>query len=204
MKPIKIVINDDHELIRIGLRARLADSADFKVVAEGTDGEDAIALYHRYKPDILLSDIAMPKLNGLEAASQILAKHDQAKIIFLSVYDDPEYVAEAMRIGAKGFVLKDVDRQELHKAIKHVASGGSYFAGKALKTLEQKQANIDLTAREREVLSEIAKGLTNKEIAVNLALSVRTVESHRSAIRQKSGGGNAASLTRLAQDLGLG
>ena len=204
MKPIKIVICDDHDLLRVGLRSRLADVSDFEVVAEGASGEEAIALFKQHRPDILLSDVAMPKKNGLEAASEILADDADAKIVFLSVYDDPEYVTEAMRIGAKGFVLKDVERQEMYKAIKRVATGGTYFAGRALKTLEERQPCVDLTAREREVLREIAKGQTNKEIAYTLDLSVRTVESHRSSIRQKSGGGNAAALARLAQDLGLG
>ena len=201
--PISLAIVDDHEMLRDGLKARFSDKPDFTIVGEGETGEDAIALYDNLKPDVLLTDIAMPDMNGLDAAATILDHNPKARIVFLSVYDDPQYVAEAMRIGAKGFVLKDVDKHEMCQAIRRVAQGGTYFANKALKALEGRVTQIDLTNREREVLREIAKGHSNKEIAHRLELSVRTVESHRSSIREKSGGGNAAALAKLADEMGL-
>ena len=201
--PIRIVIVDDHEMLRDGLRARFEGNSDFLIVGEGKDGTEAIALFDKHQPDVLLSDIAMPKKNGLEAARDILKKFPHATIVFLSVYDDPQYLAEAKSIGAKGFVRKDVDKHEMLNAIRRVAQGGSHFDDAMLKGIQKHNQKINLTAREKEVLQEIAKGKTNKEIAYTLGLSVRTIESHRSSIRDKSGGGNAASLTKLASEIGL-
>jgi DNA-binding NarL/FixJ family response regulator len=202
---IKLVIVDDHDILREGIRARLQDHDKFEILAEGRNGAEAVDLYERHKPDVLLTDISMPVMNGLDAATQILSSHQNAKVIFLSVYDDPEYVTKAVSIGAKGFVLKDVSKPEMVNAICRVAHGGRYFGPGVTTKLPETEPVEDfgLTKRERDVLTRIAKGLTNKEIANELNLSVRTVESHRSSIRDKTGGGNAIALAKIASDLNL-
>jgi DNA-binding NarL/FixJ family response regulator len=202
---IKLVIVDDHDILREGIRARLQDHDKFEILAEGRNGLDAIDLYNRHQPDILLTDISMPEMNGLDAAVKILASAPNAKVIFLSVYDDPEYVKRAVKIGAKGFILKDVSKPEMVNAICRVAQGGRYF-GPGVTSKIPDTTPIDdfgLTTRERDVLARIAKGSTNKEIATALNLSVRTIESHRSSIRDKTGGGNAIALAKIANDLNL-
>lgn len=202
---IKLVIVDDHDILREGIRARLQDHDKFDIIAEGRNGAEAVDLYNRCNPDILLTDISMPTMNGLDAATQILATYPDAKIIFLSVYNDPEYIAKAVSIGAKGFILKDVSKPEMVNAICRVAQGGKYLGPNVADMLNQKQPDTDygLTNRERDILSRIAKGATNKEMARDLNLSVRTIESHRSSVREKTGGGNAVALAKIARDLNL-
>jgi DNA-binding NarL/FixJ family response regulator len=202
---IRLVIVDDHDILREGIKARLKDDPQFEIVGEGCDGEEAIHLYTKTRPDILLTDISMPRVNGLEAATKVISMDSEAKVIFLSVYDDSEYVAKASKIGAKGFILKDVSKQEMCKAIVQVARGGEYFSQNAPKPKHTEKTARDycLTRRETEVLGRIAKGFSNKEIAADLALSVRTIESHRSSIRDKTGGGNAVALAKIAADIGL-
>jgi len=202
---IKLIIIDDHDLLREGIKARLQDHEKFEIIGEGCNGQEAVALYRKYKPDVVLTDISMPKMNGLEAATEILADDAAAKVIFLSVYDDAEYIAKAVKMGAKGFVLKDVSKPEMVQAICRVAQGGKYFGPKVSSQLDaQKQVDdFGLTRREKDVLGRIAKGASNKEIANDLNLSVRTVESHRSSIRDKTGGGNAVALAKIAATLEL-
>jgi two-component system nitrate/nitrite response regulator NarL len=202
---ITLVIVDDHDILREGIRARLQDHDKFEILAEGRNGHEAIDLYQRHKPDILLTDISMPEMNGLDAAIQILTDDSAAKVIFLSVYDDPEYVTKAVNIGAKGFILKDVSKPEMVNAICRVAQCGKYF-GPGVSTIVNEtkpEQDYNLTGRERDVLSRIAKGAANKEIALDLNLSVRTIESHRSSIREKTGGGNAVTLAKIAAELNL-
>jgi DNA-binding NarL/FixJ family response regulator len=202
---IKLVIVDDHDILREGIRARLQDHDKFEIIGEGRNGQEAVDLYQRLHPDIVLTDISMPIMNGLDAATKILAADKDAKIIFLSVYDDPEYIAKAVSIGAKGFVLKDVSKPEMVNAICRVSQGGRYF-GPGVSTIMSETPPIQdfgLTRRETDVLARIAKGRTNKEIASALNLSVRTIESHRSSIRDKTGGGNAIALAKIASDLNL-
>ena len=161
---IKLIIVDDHDILREGIRARLQDNPKFEIIGEGANGQEAIDLYNHHQPDILLTDISMPIMNGLDSATKILATNPDAKIIFLSVYDDPEYVAKADRIGAKGFVLKNVSKPEMVSAICRVAQGGRYFGPGVVEKLSETTPIDDfgLTNRERDVLGRIAKGLTNK------------------------------------------
>jgi len=161
---IRILIADDHDLVREGLVARLNISDEMEVCGEADNGISALEKAQFLKPDIIFLDISMPGMTGLEVGEKILSVSPKNKIIFLSVYDNPEYIREALRIGAKGYKL---------------------------------------SGREKEVLAEIALGVTNKEIAEKLRISVRTVESHRLAIREKTGGGNAAALFKIANELGL-
>jgi DNA-binding NarL/FixJ family response regulator len=207
---IKIIIVDDHDLLREGISARLADVNYIEIIAEGCNGREAIELCQRLRPDVLLMDISMPVMNGLEAAKIIRETGLKTRILFLSIYDDNEYIQEALRIGANGFVLKDVSKPEMLNAIKSVAEGATYLGPKVAASLQKgtdrqtKTADTyRLTRREKQVLGLIAEGHLNKEIAYRLDISIRTVESHRSSIRDKTGGGNAAALSRIARDLGL-
>lgn len=204
--PIRLMIVDDHDLLREGIKARLADVSGFSIVAEGANGQEAVDLFDLHKPDIALLDVSMPVKNGLEAAKEIIANDPAAKIMFLSVFDDAQYVQEAVRIGAKGYVLKDVSKPQMTLAIETVAKGGVYLGSQVEEQLAKQnpcENDHGLTLREKQVLGKIAQGLANKQVAYELGISVRTVESHRSAIRDKTGGGNAAALAKIAVDLGL-
>jgi len=210
MKDIKLIIVDDHDLLREGISSRLSDVPYIEIIAEGRNGLEAIDLCTRMAPDVLLLDISMPEMNGLEAAQKIMGLGLKTRILFLSIYDDNEYIQEALRIGASGFVLKDVSKPEMLNAIRSVAEGATYLGPKlaaSLQSASTPQGDIEctygLTKREKQVLALIAEGHLNKEIAYRLNISIRTVESHRSAIRDKTGGGNAAALAGIARDLGL-
>jgi DNA-binding NarL/FixJ family response regulator len=210
MKDIKLIIVDDHDLLREGICARLSDVPYIEIIAEGCNGLEAIELCTRMAPDVLLLDISMPEMNGLEAAQRIMSLGLKTRILFLSIFDDNEYIQEALRIGASGFVLKDVSKPEMLNAIRSVAEGATYLGPKLAASLQNASAPQDgapcaygLTKREKQVLALIAEGHLNKEIAYRLDISIRTVESHRSAIRDKTGGGNAATLAGIARDLGL-
>jgi len=208
--PIDLLIVDDHDLLREGIIARLSDVSTIKIVGQGCNGKEAISLCKKYQPDVLLMDISMPEMNGLEAAKKIKQLGLKTRILFLSIYDDNEYVQEALRIGASGFVLKDVSKPEMLNAIKSVSEGAIYLGPKVAASLQnspatpiRKPTDYGLTNREKQVLGLIAEGHLNKEIAYRLGISIRTVESHRSVIRDKTGGGNAATLAKIARTLDL-
>lgn len=206
---IRLVIADDHDLVREGINVRVSSDDSIDIVGEAKNGEEAIQLCTSLNPDLILLDISMPVMNGLEAAKIILDKSPSTRILFLSVYDNDEYVREALRIGANGFVLKDVSKTEMLDAIKLTANGATYIGPKLNKSLlgnsdeEADTTDYGLTGREKEVLTAISLGMPNKEIADQMAISVRTVESHRMSIREKTGGGNAVVLTKIAEELGL-
>lgn len=221
---ISLVIADDHEVVRDGIRARLQEVPDLKVIAEAKNGSEAIEQIARYNPDVIMLDISMPILNGLEAARKIRENGYTCKILMLSIYDASEYVQGAVKAGANGYLLKDASAKEMVSAIRSVAAGGLYFSAKVAPSLFPSAADYSnnnapgeigdlpeprkicaygLSTRERQVLRAIAQGLANKEIALNLSISVRTVESHRLNIREKTGGGNTAQLARIASELQL-
>lgn len=205
-KRLRLVIVDDHDLLREGIRARLQDEDFVDIVGEGRNGLEAVDLCRNLKPDLILLDISMPEMNGLEAASRIKQILPETKILFLSIYDTEEYVQEALRIGVNGFVLKDVSKPEMINAIRSVAQGATYLGPRVSASLAGRSASSDdfgLSAREKEVLSAISKGNSNRDIAKQLSISVRTVESHRLSIREKTGGGNAVALSKIAEKLGL-
>lgn len=222
--PISIVIADDHEVVRDGIRARLQEVADLKIIAEAKNGSDAVDQVSRHNPDVVMLDISMPVLNGLEAARKMRENGHTCKILMLSIYDAAEYVQGAVKAGANGYLLKDASAKEMVSAIRSVAAGGLYFSAKVAPSLmpqtvgnngahghggfdtlpePRKICAYGLSTRERQVLRGIAQGLANKEIALKLSISVRTVESHRLNIREKTGGGNTAQLTRIASELQL-
>lgn len=209
MTKIRILIADDHDLVREGLSARLAMSDNVEVCGEAASGKEAIKKSELLKPDIIFLDISMPEMTGLEAAKRILEFSPSSKILFLSIYDNPEYIHEALRIGAKGYMLKDVSREEMSIAINAIHSGGTYLGAKVAAAFSavanpiENSTIYNLTSREKQILSKIAQGEANRKIADSLNISVRTVESHRMSVREKTGGGNAADLFRIAKELGL-
>ncbi|MCB1459629.1 MAG: response regulator transcription factor [Nitratireductor sp.] len=201
------MVVDDHDLVRDGIRARLASAPGIELCGECSSADEAIALAATARPDVILLDISMPGMNGLEAAPVLSTASPLSRILFLSIYDNEQYVQEALRVGGAGYLLKDVSRNEMLSAIMAVASGGTYIGSKLVNALTNRVGGTDnrfgLTLREVEILGGIARGKTNKEIAADLEISVRTVESHRLSIREKTGGGNAAQLSRIADELGL-
>ncbi|MFZ1813472.1 MAG: response regulator transcription factor [Rhizobiaceae bacterium] len=209
--PTRLMMVDDHDIIRDGIRARLGTAESIELVGECASAGEAIAMAGQLKPDVVLLDISMPGMNGLEAAGQILKASPQSRILFLSIYDNEQYVLEALRVGGSGYILKDVSRAEMIAAIAAVASGGTYLGARLAGALterhtarQQHTAPYGLTDREIDVLRKISQGYSNKETASQLGISVRTVESHRASIREKTGGGNAAALAVIARKLGVG
>jgi DNA-binding NarL/FixJ family response regulator len=210
---IRVLIADDHAVVREGIRHVLADD-DFEIVGEAADGQQAVDLATALAPDVVILDLSMPVLSGLDAAKLIRERSPSARILVLSIHDHEEYVLESVRAGAQGYLRKDSSPAELRGAIRAVHEGGSFFDGPAARSLSsalrgggpaQKQRDrlASLTSREREVLVEIARGRSNKEIAAQFGISVRTVESHRETLMKKLGLRGAASVARFAIDAGL-
>ena len=204
MKMTKIIIIDDHQLFREGVKRILDFEDTFNVIAEGGDGSDAITLYEQYEPEVILMDINMPKKNGVEATGELMAKYPEAKVIMLSIHDDESYVTHALKTGALGYMLKEMDADAIVQAIKVVAAGGSYLHPKVTRNLvtefrrlserENKgtfhQSEIRrpfhlLTKRECEVLQLLTDGQSNRTIGETLFISEKTVKNHVSSILQK-------------------
>ena len=196
MKKIQVLLADDHQLIRSGLRLMLEREADIIVAGEACDGREAVALAKSLRPDVVVMDIGMPNLNGIEAAHQMTQDRPKVTIVMLSMHSDESYVLRALRAGARGYLLTDSAEADLIKAVQVVAGGKSFFSPSVSKVLlddyvrKLKRSGTDdpfdlLTPREREVLQLIAEGKSNKDIANLLNLSVYTVESHRSNLMEK-------------------
>lgn len=213
MATIRVLLVDDHAVLRDGLRSLLSLQEDIEVVAEAGDGQEAIVCAGQYRPDVVVMDIAMPRMNGLEATRQILARYPGTRVLVLSQHDDERYVLPCCQIGASGYLLKSAAADELVKAIRIISAGGSFLppqiAGSVLnayRSLAGAQTQPDapvLTEREREVLSLVAQGCTSKEIAERLIVSHKTVMSHRANIYEKLGIRNQAGLVRWAVQHGL-
>ena len=207
---IRVLIVDDHAVVRSGLRHVLEAESDIEVVGEASDMSEAVLEARAQKPDVVLMDVVMPGSSGIEATPAVLKEAPEAKVLVLSMQDDPRYVREAFSAGASGYVLKEAADTEVVGAVREVADGGSYVhptLGARLVTAEAeeraREEDDPLSEREREVLRLLALGHTNQEIAESLYLSVRTVETHRSQIMQKLRLSNRAELVRYAIDQGF-
>ncbi|MCF8228207.1 MAG: response regulator transcription factor [Bacteroidales bacterium] len=205
MDKIKIVLADDHKLFRNGLKLLLNSYPNIDVIAEYADGKSLVEKIHHYQDSIVLIDIDMPFLNGIEASKKIIAEFPAMKIIALSMYGEEEYYYKMIDAGARGFLLKDSDINEVREAIETVKSGGSYFSPEILykvvrniKNMQPVQNDFNLSEREYEVLYHICKGFNNQEIADKLCISKRTVDKHRSNLLSKTDSKNTASLVMFA------
>ncbi len=201
MSEISIILGEDHMITRQGIRRLLEDEQDFTIVGEGNNGEEVVRLVSEKKPDVVIMDIAMPKLNGIEATRQIKLSNPRTGVLILSAYDDDEYVFALLKAGAAGYLLKSVSGDELIRAVKAIHKGEPVLAPSiAMKVmnyfkLPEKVPAMEgesehLSDRELEIIRLAAKGLTNKEIAENLHLSYRTIEGHLRDIFNKLGVGS--------------
>jgi len=213
-KQFSIVIAEDHTILREGLNALLSSQSDLKVVGEAGDGLEAIRCVRNHSPDMVLLDLSMPRMTGLDAINTIKKANAQTKIIVLTVHRAEEYLLATLRAGADGYVLKEAHSSELLTAIRHVLAGRQYLSPSIPGTiidrlLEGEKASAirsaweTLTQREREILKLVAEGYRNKEIADLLCISVKTVEKHRANLMEKLDLHDAASLTALAAEKGL-
>ena len=211
---LNIVLADDHTILRQGLRALLSANANFDVVGEARDGREAVRCVEKLGPDLILMDLSMPRMSGMDAIREIKKRFPKTKIIALTVHKTEEYLLTTLQAGADGYVLKDATHDELILAIKNVMGGKSYLSpGVSEKVIEgylKGKANTDslsswetLSQREREVLKLIAEGYKNKEIAEDLCISLKTVEKHRANLMKKLDLHNAAALTVYAVEKGL-
>jgi len=211
--PCRVVLADDHELLRGALASLLDARSDVTVVGQASNGREAVDAAIQFGPDVILMDVAMPLLSGIEATRQIHSRLPRAKIIILSAYGDAQSVGQAMAAGASGFMIKRSDIDELVLALQLVMTGNTYFSRELTESLDvaeivfaarqQSSSSFALTGREREVLQLIAEGHTMKAIAAMLVLSVKTVEGHNSRIMSKLGVRNRADLVRQAIGAGL-
>jgi two-component system, NarL family, response regulator NreC len=206
---IRILLADDHTVVRKGLRLLLESQPEFQVVAEAANGREAVALAEEHRPDVAVMDIAMPLLNGSEAARQITAKLPEVAVVILSMHSDEAYVLKALKAGARGYLVKDSADDDLIQAVKAVSQGKSFFSPAISKMLvedhirEMQERKLEdsfdlLTTREREVLQLFAEGKNNKDVANLLNLSLYTVETHRANIFQKLNLHSSAELVLYA------
>ena len=215
MKRITVLLAEDHMIVREGFRKMLELETDLEVAGEAKDGRQAVALVKKLRPDVVLMDIAMPMLNGLEATRQILKANPGAKILILSAHSDDAYVKNAAESGAMGFLLKQTSSHEVCRAIREVQNGKTFFSPSVSVRLDRlnpkagssamrrdKKA-VRLTSREMEVLQLIAEGKANKQIASELGIGIKTVEKHREHLMQKLDIHDTAGLTRYAIGAGI-
>lgn len=221
MNQITIVLVDDHSLVRDGIKALLESEQDLKVIGEGVDGTEAIALVQEKNPDVLVIDIRMPKMTGIEAVEKLSALNSDVKCIILSMHDSEEYILQSVAAGAKGYLLKDTEKAEFIKAIHTVQEGGKYYSGdisnvlvnnllnpsakiaESSKTTIRTSNPFDLTNKEIQVLELVLSGLTNKQISEKLQNSKRTIETHRFNLMRKMEVKNLIDLSKKAQEFKL-
>jgi two-component system response regulator NreC len=196
MPPIRILLADDHTMVRDGLRALLDRQADLQIVAEASDGRECVRLADEHSPDVVMMDIAMPRMNGIEATRRIVAAHPAIAVVILSMHQDESYVLQSLKAGARGYLLKDSAREDVLEAIRTVVQGRSFLTRKVSRMLQEdyieqlQSKGLDdtyelLTDREREILQLLAEGKANKEVANLLNISPTTVETHRGHILRK-------------------
>ncbi len=209
MHPIRILLADDHEVVRFGLSSLINKYDDLNVVAEASSGEQAFELFCSHSPDISILDITMPGIDGIETAKKIKAYDPDAYILILTMHSDNTYVKEILKIRVNGYIQKNSKKEELIETIRAVASGKHVFSPTITrmltdhfvdsgKSLQSRRTPFDLTPREQEILSLISEGKSTKDIAQQLHISTRTVETHRSNLLSKTGVKNSAGLVRYA------
>lgn len=214
MPKYKILLADDHEMIREGFKMILKRNKMYEVVGEALNGQEAIALYKSARPDVVIMDISMPVLNGMEAAKEIIATDPNANIIILSMYDDEDYISQCTEYGIKGYVVKNESSNELESAIQAVIEGQTYFSSRVREVIvrkytsaksskSKKEINFKLTARETEIVRLIAEGLTSQSIAEKLFISPRTVETHRANLMKKADVNNSIELVKKMEKFKL-
>jgi two-component system response regulator NreC len=210
----RIVIAEDHTILREGLRSLLSSNPIFEIVGEAEDGREAIRCVEKFKPDLILTDLSMPRMNGMEAIKEIKKESPATKVLVLTVHRAEEYILATFRAGADGYILKDSTHSELVMAVKKVLSGKHYISPEisekviegyleGKKTLKSRTSWETLTQREREILKLIAEGYKNKKIAEDLCISVKTVEKHRANLMEKLDLHNIQALTTFAIERGL-
>ncbi|MFO7574724.1 MAG: response regulator transcription factor [Bacteroidales bacterium] len=204
-KVIRVIIADDHQLFRNGLKLLLDSFPEFRVAGEAANGNELIKVLSGTEADVILMDINMPEMDGIEATRRIMVSHPAVNIIALSMYGEEEYYYNMVDAGAKGFLLKDSDINEVKEAILTIMKGGNYFSQELLynviqkfKTRETEIRQANLSKREKEILMKICEGMSNQEIADNLFISKRTVDKHRANLLSKTGSKNTASLILFA------
>jgi two-component system response regulator NreC len=211
---IRILIADDHGIVRTGLKLLLDRLVDMQVIGEAADGREAVRLAAELQPNVVLMDIGMPLLNGLEAAAQIHRQNERTAILILSMYSDESYIVRALDAGARGYLMKDNADEDVEQAIRSVALGRPYFSQSITRSLLEDYVRLMrerkvqdsyqvLTDREREVLQLLAEGKSNKEAAAILSLSPYTVETHRNNLMQKLGLHNTAEIVLYAVRKGI-
>jgi DNA-binding NarL/FixJ family response regulator len=214
MKKITVLLADDHTVVRQGLRALLNAEEDIEVIGEAENGRQAVMLARKAPPDVVVMDVAMPMLNGLEATRQILRAGMHTRVLVLSSYGDDECVQQLMQAGASGYLIKQTAANDLLKAIREVQRGNAFFSPSIAKRLRDQcraafnngfssRKSSELTSREAEVLQLIAEGYSNKQIAAELAISIKTVEKHRQQVMNKLSIHDVAGLTRYAISKGM-
>lgn len=214
MPKYNILIADDHAMVRDGLKNLVRQNDDYTVVGEAASGKEALTLFDSLKPDLVILDISMPDLNGMEVSKHILGRNPEANIIILSMYDGEDYISRCLELGVKGYVVKNESGAELDYAIKSVLQGRNYFSRQAQDVIfkkysqtvgkkKQREELIKLTKREIEIIKLIAEGLTSQQMADKLFISPRTVETHRANLMKKVGVRNAIELVKKVESLEL-
>ena len=206
--PIRVLLVDDHDVVRRGLAALLAGAVGFTVVGDAADGAEAVSLAAEHTPDVILMDLSMPGMDGVEATKRIVADHADARVVVLTSFSDRERILDALDAGAVGYLLKDVEPDELFRGVQAAARGESPLAPKAASALLSARAesrpSAELTAREREVLGLLAEGLANKHIARRLGIAEKTVKAHLTSVFQRIGVTDRTQAALWARRQGLG
>lgn len=215
MEKIKVVLADDHLVVRSGIKNLLENEGDIAVIGEASNGEEALQAVEKLRPDLLIIDIRMPVMNGLEATHKLTNSSPDSKVLILSMHDDEDYILQSVESGASGYLLKDTSKEEFLKAIKTIHQGGKYFSGDISQVLvnnylTRKDRKIthkttgvnqyEITKRERQILKMIAAGIANKEIAEQLGKSIRTIETHRFNIMKKLKVNNVVELLKKIEE----
>ncbi|GAB3649661.1 response regulator transcription factor [Echinicola sediminis] len=215
MEKIKVILADDHMVVRSGIKNLLENEGEVEVIGEASNGEEALEQVKALKPDLLIIDIRMPVMNGLDATKKLTALKIPTKALILSMHDDEDYILQSIDSGASGYLLKDTSKDEFMKAIRTIFQGGQYFSGDISQVLVKSYLNVkdrkvtksvspantyDITKREKQILKLISDGISNKEIAEQLGKSVRTIETHRFNIMKKLKVSNVVELLKKLED----